>query len=60
MQVEWVEKLVREAFQIEDIKYGYKPNVEWREYLIKDMLPLFTIFAELVETEVNERWTINN
>ena len=55
MQVELVEKLVREAFQIEDIKYGYKPNVEWREYLIKDMLPLFTIFAELVETEVNER-----
>lgn len=55
MQVELVEKLVREAFQIEDIKDGCKPNVEWREYLIKDMLPLFTIFADLVETECNER-----
>jgi len=55
MNAELVEKLVREAFQIEDNKDGNKPNIEWREYLIKDMLPLFTIFAELVETEVNER-----
>jgi len=55
MNVDVVEKLVREAFQIEDIKDNNKPNVEWREYLIKDMLPLFTIFAELVETECNER-----
>ena len=55
MQIELVEKLVREAFQIEDIKDGITPNVKAREYLIKDMLPLFTIFADLVETEVNER-----
>ena len=55
MNVDVLEKLVREAFQIEDIKNGCKPNIECREYLIKDMLPLFQIFAELVETECNER-----
>ena len=55
MQVELVEELVRKAFQIEDARDNIKPNSEWREMLIKDMLPLFAIFAKLVETECNER-----